>query len=120
MTMKTLRTSKQTETNRDGKMSRDNSAVRMTSKAKTTRNGRIIKDSKMSEERTVHLVEKNIPRLAEAAMSNAYRRALASGSTVLIAEAGQLKEVSPDGTKRFIKNIEPSIKMQKGLIIKIK
>jgi hypothetical protein len=118
--MKTLRTSKQTETNQDGKIPRKSSAGQTTSKRKTTRNRRTIKDSIISEERTVHLNEKRIPTLAEAAMRSAYRRALASGSTVLIAEAGQLKEVSPDGTKRVIKKIEPSIKMQKGLIIKIK
>jgi len=118
--MKTLRTDKQTETKQNGKMPRNNSAERTTSKVKTIRNGRIIKGSRLSEERTVHLVEKRIPGLAEAAMSDAYRRALASGSKVLIAEAGQLKEVSSDGSKRVIKKIEPSVKMQKGLIIKIK
>jgi hypothetical protein len=118
--MKTLRASKQTEMNQEGKIPRQDSQKQTISKLKTTRNGRIIKNSSTSEERKVHLNERRIPMLAEAAMSNAYRRALASGSTVLIAEAGQLKEVSPDGTKRVIKKIEPSIKMQKGLIIKIK
>lgn len=120
MSIKTLRTSKQTETNQDSKVSRKNSAALTTSALKTTRNGRIVKDPGTSAERMVRLNEKRIPRLAEAAMSSAYRRTLASGSTVLIAEAGQLKEVSPDGSKRVIKKIEPSVKMQKGLIIKIK
>ena len=120
MSIKTLRTSKQTETNNDGKMPRRNSAARTAPALKMTRNGRIVKDARTSAERTVRLNEKRIPRLAEAAMSSAYRWALASGSTVLIAEAGQLKEVSPDGSKRVIKKIEPSVKMQKGLIIKIK
>lgn len=65
-------------------------------------------------------IDKHLPRLAEAALEAAYRRALASGSKVLIAEAGELKEVSYDGTKRTLKKISSPVKMQKGMKIKIK
>jgi len=69
---------------------------------------------------TAREIEKHIPLLARVATTRAYRRTISSGRTVLIAEAGQLKEVLPDGTIRNIKEIEPSVKMQKGQIIEIK
>ena len=121
MSMKTIRASERTKTNRDNKTPRRNSSGRTTSNLKTTRNGRvIIKGSGICEERNTQRMERRIPRLAKVATIQAYRRALASGNRVLIAEGGQLKEVSPDGKKRIIRQIEPSVKMQKGQIIKIK
>ena len=121
MSIKTTRNSKATEQSEDGKILLRNTAGRAVSNRTVMRRGRyIIKGVKMNEQGITRRVERRIPRLAEAAMRKAYRRALASGSKVLIAEAGELKEVSPDGTKRVIKKIEPSVKMQKGLIIKIK
>jgi len=68
----------------------------------------------------VQRLERHIPKLAATATMHAHRRALASGNTVLIAESGELREVSPDGTRRTIRKIEPSLKMRKGQIIEIK
>lgn len=64
-------------------------------------------------------LEKRIPTLAKIATTRAYRKALTSGSKVLIAEAGQLKEVSPGGNVRIVKQIESPVKMRKGQIIEI-
>ena len=68
----------------------------------------------------IQQLERRIPKLAVAATMHAHRRALASGNKVLIAEAGELREVSPDGTRRTVRKIEPSVKMQKGQVIEIK
>lgn len=65
-------------------------------------------------------LENHIPLLAKLATTQAYRRALASGNKVLIAEAGLLKEVSPGGSVRIVRQIESPVRMQKGQIIEIK
>ena len=53
-------------------------------------------------------LEEHIPELAEVAFKQAYWAALASGSTVLISENGNLVEVFPDGTRKVIKPLPPS------------
>lgn len=65
-------------------------------------------------------LEKHIPLLAKNATALAFRRALTSGNKVLIAEAGELVEVLPDGTRRAVRKLEPSVKMRKGQVIRIK
>lgn len=60
----------------------------------------------LSEEAMSYL-EEHIPELADAAFTQAYWAALASGSSVLISENGSLVEVFPDGTKKFIKHLTP-------------
>lgn len=72
------------------------------------------------DESATRRLETFIPRLAKNATTRAYRQALISGSRVLIVEAGDLLEVHPNGTRRFVKKIEPSVKVRKGQIIKIK
>lgn len=123
MSTKTAKPGKQIEANRGNKMPRKNSNTSELLKPKTTRLSRRVKKSlnveKLNEQNTQY-VEKYIPTLAKNATVRAYRRALTSGSRVVIAEGGELKEVLPDGTRRTIKKIEPAVKMQKGQIIKIK
>jgi hypothetical protein len=58
----------------------------------------------LSEEAMSYL-EEHIPELADAAFTQAYWAALASGSSVLVSENGKLVEVFPDGTKKFIKDL---------------
>ena len=97
--------------------------TKTTLKLKTARLSRRIKKElnvKHLNESTTQRLEKHIPRLAKNATTRAYRQALISGSRVLIAEAGQLIEVLPNGTRRAVKRIEPPVKMRKGQIIKIK
>lgn len=73
----------------------------------------------LNETKARHL-ERYIPRLAKAATTQAYQQALSSGNSIVIAEDGELVEVNFNGTKRTIRKIEPSVKMRKGQIIKIK
>jgi hypothetical protein len=74
---------------------------------------------RLDENATLRL-EKQIPRLAKTATALAFKRALTSGNKVLIAEAGELVEILPDGTRRAVGTLEPSVKMRKGQVIKIK
>lgn len=61
-------------------------------------------------EKVIDYLEQQIPELAAAATKIAYRQALASGSSVLISENGELVEVFPDGTREFVQKSEPYIK----------
>lgn len=74
----------------------------------------------MREPQTIEELEANIPRLAAAATRRANRRALAGGRSVVIVEGNRLKRISPSGYKRTLGTVEPALKMEKGLIIKIK
>ncbi|MFV0339258.1 MAG: hypothetical protein ACK5MA_01310 [Parachlamydiaceae bacterium] len=56
-------------------------------------------------EKELDYLEKHIPELAEVAFKEAYWKALASGSSVLISENGKLIEVFPDGKRKFRKKL---------------
>jgi hypothetical protein len=71
-------------------------------------------------EKVIDYLEQQIPELAAAATKIAYWQALASGSSVLISENDEIVEVFPDGTRKFVRKIEPRIKIKKATIIKIK
>lgn len=58
--------------------------------------------------------EDEIPELAATATSNAYKQALASGSTVLVSDKGSIWEVSPDGSRKFVKNAPPKVTVTVG------
>lgn len=75
---------------------------------------------KPRDESSTLRLEKHIPLLAKNATALAFRRALTSGNKVLIAEAGELVEVLPDGTRRAVRKLDPSVKMRKGQVIRIK
>lgn len=72
------------------------------------------------QEKVIQYLEEHIPELAEAATSQAYWQALASGSSVLVSDNGIIKEVFPDGTTKIIQQNQPFVKTQKGQIIKLK
>lgn len=74
---------------------------------------------RLDENATLRL-EQQIPRLAKNATALAFRRALTSGNKVLVAEAGELVEILPDGTRRAVGKLKPSVQMRKGQVIKIK
>ncbi len=61
-------------------------------------------------EKVIDYLEQHIPELAAAATKIAYWQALASGSSVLISENGEIVEVFPDGTRKFIQKTESYIK----------
>lgn len=60
-----------------------------------------------NSEKTMQFLEAHIPELAQAAVTQAYWQALASGSSVLQSESGAIFEVFPDGTRKLIKVISP-------------
>ena len=64
-------------------------------------------------------LEEHIPDLASAAVKQAYWQALASGSSVLMCEVGNLIEIHPDGTRKIIKKLSPPIYATKGQRFKI-
>lgn len=64
-------------------------------------------------EKVIDYLEQQIPELAAAATKSAYWQALASGSSVLISENGEIIEVFPDGTRKFVQKTEPHIKAGK-------
>jgi hypothetical protein len=65
-------------------------------------------------EKAMCFLEEHIPELAEVAFKQAYWAALASGSSVLISENGNLVEMFPDGKRNFIKHLAPSIPVIRG------
>lgn len=68
---------------------------------------------KLSEEE-LDFLETQIPDLAEAAFKQAYWAALSSGCSVLVSEGGYLVEVFPNGHKKIIKPLPPSIPVKRG------
>jgi hypothetical protein len=62
----------------------------------------------------IDFLESHIPELAEVAAKQAYWQALANGSSVLKVEKGEIIEVFPDGSRKFIKKINPLIPVPLG------
>ena len=60
----------------------------------------------------IDYLEENLPELMATATKQAYWQTLASGQSVLIAQNGQLIRVYPDGTRAFVKNINPPIEVE--------
>lgn len=67
----------------------------------------------LSEE-AMSFLEGHIPELADVAFKQAYWAALASGSSVLVSENGDLVEVFPDGKHKFIKHLSPVTLVTRG------
>ena len=65
----------------------------------------------MLNEKEMDFLENQIPILAEFATKQAYWHALSAGSSVLIAQDGQLIEVFPDGSRIVRKEIPKSVKI---------
>ena len=59
----------------------------------------------MLTDQELDFLEQQIPILAETAMKQAYWQTLTSGNSVMIAENGFLIEVSPDGSRKVVKEI---------------
>jgi len=70
-------------------------------------------------EKAMKFLEDHIPELADGAFKQAYWSALASGSTVLGAEDGNLIEVHPDGTRKVIKKLSKPTKVTRGQKLEI-
>lgn len=72
----------------------------------------------LSEE-SISFLEEHIPELADAAFKQAYWAALASGSSVLISENGNLVEIFPNGKHKFIKHLPPATPVTPGQRLKL-
>lgn len=70
----------------------------------------------MLSEQELDYLEQQIPLLAETATKQAYWQTLASGDKVIIAENGQLIEVSPNGNRRVLKEIGKPVKVSNRFI----
>ena len=70
-------------------------------------------------EKSMLFLEEHIPDLADLAVKQAYWKALASGSCVLMCENGNIVEVHPDGSQKVIKKLSPPIRVTKGQRLKI-
>jgi hypothetical protein len=66
------------------------------------------------KEEEINYLEEHIPELAAVAFKQAYWAALASGSSVLMSEDGNLVEIFPDGHRRIIKPLAPRIAVKRG------
>lgn len=71
------------------------------------------------DERMIDYLEQRIPEMAQVAVRIAYWQAPSFGSSVLVGENGVINEIFPDGTVKFVKNISPPIKIEKGKIIEL-
>ena len=70
-------------------------------------------------EESMCFLEEHIPDLADAAVKQSYWQALATGSSVLIFEEGQLVEQFPDGTKKIVKQLEPQTAVKLGQYLEL-
>lgn len=70
-------------------------------------------------EKTMRFLEEHIPELADAAVKQAYWQTLAAGNSVLESDNGTLVETHPDGTRKIIKQLLPSIPVAKGQKLQI-
>ena len=74
----------------------------------------------MLTEKELDFLEQQIPILAETALQQAYWQALTLGDKVMIAEKGFLVEVSPDGSRRVMKEIGKPVKVTKRMFTIVK
>ncbi len=68
----------------------------------------------MRTEKELDYLETLIPELAESATKKAYLDALSSGNSVTEIVDGKLVSTAPDGTRTFIRNAKPMIKIVKN------
>jgi hypothetical protein len=70
--------------------------------------------SQFSEE-VLQSLEARIPKMAQAAFSQAHLKALAHSGKVLQVTDGRLVELSAEGLVRVVKSVEPSFRVQTGV-----
>lgn len=69
-------------------------------------------------EESLDFLEAHIPEMADAAVTQAYWQALASGSSVIEARGGELVEVFPDGTQKTIKPLPARRRVTPGQVVR--
>ncbi|MBC9252816.1 hypothetical protein A9179_21335 [Pseudomonas alcaligenes] len=71
-------------------------------------------------ERTVEVLEAQIPALAACATHAAFIRALAAGHAVLKVEGTHIVEVKGDGSMRVVGETKPRRKVSTGEVVKVR
>lgn len=71
-------------------------------------------------EKELDYLEAHIPELAAVAFKQAYWAALASGSSVLMSEDGNLVEIFPDGSRKVIKPLPSRLSVTPGQKIELR
>lgn len=66
------------------------------------------------EERNIRELEMRFPLMSGIAFAAAREKTLASGQSVLQSDQGVIYEVFPDGTRKRVKEIEPSTFVEIG------
>ena len=74
----------------------------------------------MLTDQELDFLEQQIPILAETAMKQAYWQTLTSGDKVMIAENGFLVKVSPDSSRKVVKEIGKPVKVTKRMFTTVK
>lgn len=64
------------------------------------------------DERTISIIEQEIPKLAKLAIRQAYVQALASGSSVVQAIDGKLVKMNADGSMEVLKKLKDPVKVE--------
>lgn len=71
------------------------------------------------DEKSMQVLENEIPNLAEGATKQAYVQALASGSSVVKTKGNQLVEVFSDGSICVLKELKASKKVDVGSTVRL-
>lgn len=71
------------------------------------------------DEKSMQVLENNIPKLAEGAVRQAYVQALATGSSVIEVVDGKLVETQADGTFKVLQTIAAGTPVKPGSKIRL-
>jgi hypothetical protein len=72
------------------------------------------------KENNIEILENQFPPLSGVAFDTARKQTLAAGLKVLQSEDGVIYEISPDGSRRWVKEIEPPTQVVSGSKITIR
>lgn len=77
-------------------------------------NATLAADILSMSEPEIQKLENAFPAVSGSAFAGARKRVLASGQSVLLSDNGVIYEVSPDGSRKVFKEIEPPIPVVAG------
>jgi hypothetical protein len=70
--------------------------------------------------KTIRTLEKRFIARSNSAFVTAYKRSRASGQPVVVSEDGLICEISPDGSRKVLKRVEPPTRVRAGLKVTIR
>ena len=73
-----------------------------------------------TRERRIKEQERRIPELAKEAGKRAFQQSLSNGNTVLIKKGKKVIAVSPDGSRRVVKETRGRVRIGKGTKYRLK